>query len=43
MKIERISKQLAASKGYLKTHPPDPLPLSREGGVWVREGAKPPL
>jgi len=25
------------------THPPDPLPLVREGGVKVREGAKPPL
>jgi hypothetical protein len=25
------------------TYPPDPLPLLREGGVKVREGAKPPL
>jgi len=27
----------------LGTYPPDPLPLVREGGVKVREGASPPL
>jgi hypothetical protein len=28
---------------YLATYPPDPLPLIREGGVWVREGLRPSL
>jgi len=27
----------------LVTYPPDPLPLIREGGVWVREGRSPSL
>ncbi len=26
---------------WFRTHPPDPLPLVREGGVEVREGASP--
>ena len=28
-------------RGRLVTHPPDPLPLIREGGVNVREGLRP--
>jgi hypothetical protein len=30
-------------RDYFETHPPDPLPLSREGGVQVREGQSPSL
>jgi hypothetical protein len=30
-------------RGYLATYPPNPLPLAREGGVWVREGLRPSL
>jgi len=30
-------------KSYLATHPPDPLPLVREGGVWEERGEAPLL
>jgi len=27
----------------VRTYPPDPLPLLREGGIWIREGLRPSL
>jgi len=38
-----LGRQLYRQRDYLATYPPDPLPLLREGGVWVREGQSPSL
>jgi len=35
--------RLALLLDYFATYPPDPLPLLREGGIWIRERLRPSL
>jgi len=38
-----LTHPISPYRDFLVTHPPDPLPLQREGGSRVREGRSPSL